>query len=114
MSDGSLGELKERAGGGDDADETDGSDDETGPSSWFDRLRAWYADGTLREAARERVGRVVVRVGRTARAPYEVASDPDVHITAKGSMSRRAADNSDPRDHRNIDLDRPCRRERRP
>ena len=112
MSDGPLAELREHVGGGD--DETDETDDETGLSNWFDALRAWYRDGTLRDAAREQAGRVVIRVGRKARAPYEVASDPNVHITAKGTMRRRAADNDDPRDQRNIDLDRPCRRERRP
>ena len=102
-----LSGFRERVGGRD-GDETDAA-----PVRWFDRLRDWYENGTLREAARERVGRVVIRVGRTARAPYEVASDPDVHITAKGSMRRRAADNDDPRDQRNIDLNRPCRREGR-
>ena len=48
MSDGSLEKLRERAGGRDDADESEETD--AAPVRWFDRLREWYRDGTLREA----------------------------------------------------------------
>ena len=108
MSDGSLGKLRERAGGRDDADESEETDDdETGPVRWFDRLRDWYANGSLREAARERVGRLVIRVTRTARVPYEVASDPRIHCTAKYTKTGTyGVENDDPHDQRNYDPDR--------
>jgi hypothetical protein len=83
-------------------DETDAA-----PVRWFDRLRQWYRDGSIREAARERAGRVVIRVGRRARVPYEVASDPDVHVTAKYTKTgQHGVDNDDPYDQRNYNPDR--------
>ena len=64
---------------------------DTAPSSRFGALRQWYANGSLRAAARERAGPLVIQVDRRARVPYEVASDPDVHCTAKHSKPARTA-----------------------
>jgi len=83
-------------------DETDAA-----PVRWFDRLREWYRDGSIREAARERAGRLVIRVGRKARVPYEVASDPEIHCTAKYTKTgQHGVDNDDPLDQRNYNPNR--------
>ena len=48
MSDVRSGSFASAPGGRDDADESDETD--AAPVRWFDRLREWYRDGTLREA----------------------------------------------------------------
>lgn len=77
------------------------------PSSWFDQLRDWFESGALHDAVRERAGPVVIRVGRKARVPPEVARDPDIHITAKWTKTgQHGVDNADPHDQRNYDPNR--------
>ena len=101
-SDSRLSAFRERF-----ADPDDETDDETSPSSWFGALRQWFNDGSLREAARERAGRLVIRVSRTARVPYEVASDPRIHCTAKYTKTGTyGVENDDSHDQRNYDPDR--------